>query len=169
MMLRQLDESGRTTRATHVKMLLFNYFFGYVWLHGHVGDIDMFMTIFIQNFKDCCKQNIFEHINTSPKAMTYKLYKSALNPEKYFIHHIPTRNCCLICSAHSLMIERGRHMNIDRKYQYCSYCLLRNNMVIEDEVYFLLICPQYNMLRQINFIQEWFICRPSNDLYLFLV
>ena len=169
-MLRQLYESGRTTWATHVKMLLFNYGFRCVWLNSHVGDIDMFMTIFTQRLKDCCKQNIFEFINTSPKAMTYKLYKSALNPEKYLSIPLSYPYKKLLsnfrCSAHSLMIERGWLMNIDRIYRYCRYCLLRNNEVIKDEVHFLLICPQYNMLRQIHFKQEWLSCRPSNDLYI---
>ena len=37
-MLRNLDEVGRLTWATHVRNLLYMYGFGYVWFYENVGD-----------------------------------------------------------------------------------------------------------------------------------
>ena len=42
-------------------------------------------------------------------------------------------------SNHNLMIEKGRHLNIDRNNRYCKFC--KNK--IEDEQHFLINCPLY--------------------------
>ena len=54
---------------------------------------------------------------------------------------------CKICiSAHTLMIERGRHLNIPRNERYCSVC---NSGQIENEKHFLLHCEKYSTKRDI--------------------
>jgi hypothetical protein len=45
--------------------------------------------------------------------------------------------CKIHISAHPLMIERGRHLNIPRTDRYCLLC--KSNQ-IEDEKHFLLHC-----------------------------
>ena len=49
------------------------------------------------------------------------------------------------CSAHNLMIEQGRFINVERSYRICQFC---NMNCIEDEYHFLLVCPVYRDLRQ---------------------
>jgi hypothetical protein len=39
-------------------------------------------------------------------------------------------------SGHDLKIETGRHLNIDREFRFCSFCLKRNVYVVENEVHF---------------------------------
>lgn len=46
-------------------------------------------------------------------------------------------------STHSLLIEKGRHLNIDRKDRLCPEC-----RVIEDEEHFLFECSKFKSLRQ---------------------
>ena len=54
--------------------------------------------------------------------------------------------CKIHISAHPLMIERGRHLNIPRTDRYCLLC--KSNQ-IEDEKYFLLHCKKFNTQRNI--------------------
>ena len=48
------------------------------------------------------------------------------------------------CSFPKLLIEQGRHMNIETMQRSCPNC---NRNVIEDEYHFLLACPAYRHLR----------------------
>ena len=41
--LRRLDDLDRTTWATHIQRLLFQYGFGYVWLSEDVGDFNIIL------------------------------------------------------------------------------------------------------------------------------
>ena len=45
------------------------------------------------------------------------------------------------------MIEKGRHLGIDRNQRFCPFCPNK----IEDEKHFLTRCPQYRHLREILF------------------
>ena len=50
-------------------------------------------------------------------------------------------------SGNELQSEKGRHMNIDRYYRYCNFCLKRNVYVIEDEFHVVLVWPLYDEIR----------------------
>ena len=54
-------------------------------------------------------------------------------------------------SNHMLMIEKGRHLNLDINERICPFCPF-----IEDECHFILKCHVYNELRNdlINSIKE---------------
>ncbi|KAH3796548.1 hypothetical protein DPMN_150117 [Dreissena polymorpha] len=110
-MLRQLDEAGRTTWVTQVKRLLFQYGFGYAWIHGDVGNTVAFLKLFQDRLKDCAKQKILASINSSPKAISYKLYKSNLHPERNLfipLTYILKKTLSNFrCSSHNLMIEKS--------------------------------------------------------------
>ena len=54
-----------------------------------------------------------------------------------------------------IMIEKGRHLNIEREYGCCPFCLNRNIYVIEDEFHFFMVCPTYNDLRILYFNTSW--------------
>jgi len=172
-MLRQLDEAGRTTWATQVKMLLFQYGFGYAWIHGDVGNTVAFLKLFQDRLKDCAKQKILASINSSPKAISYKLYKSNLHPERYLSIPLPyilkKTLSNFRCSSHNLMIEKGRHMKIDRQFRFCQYCQTKNIYVIDDELHFLLVCEKVKQLRHKYFLEEWLHSDPSEALFIRLM
>ena len=164
-MLRRLDESGRNTWATQIKRLLFQYGFGYAWLADEIGDTCAFLTLFSQRLSDSSYQTLRDDIDSSAKAITYKLFKSNLAPETYLSIDLPYLYKKTLsnfrCSGHNLMIEKGRHMNIDRQLRFCNYCVKQDSHIVEDEKHFLLICPLYETLRQIHFIERWksaYIC-----------
>ena len=48
-------------------------------------------------------------------------------------------------SNHALMIEKGRHKNIERHERKCYFCKEK----IEDEIHFLVNCPMYTAQRKI--------------------
>ena len=45
-------------------------------------------------------------------------------------------------SNHELMIEKGRHLNLEISERKCSFC-----NCVEDEIHFLIDCPTYDPLR----------------------
>ena len=60
------------------------------------------------------------------------------------------------CSSHKLMIEQGRHLNIERENRICQNC---NMNIIEDEYNFLLACPTYRYLR-IHYFSKYYHIWP---------
>ncbi|MEW8544974.1 MAG: reverse transcriptase family protein, partial [Candidatus Thiodiazotropha sp.] len=158
-MLRSLDEAGRTTWASHIRSLLFEHGFGYVWVANTVGDANRFIKIFKQRIKDISVQNWKSRIEESPKANHYKHFKSLLNVEKYLsvdLSYACRRTLANFrCSGHTLMIEKGRHMQIEREYRFCPFCVERNVYSVEDEFHFFMVCPTYQDLRNMYFKPHW--------------
>ena len=54
-----------------------------------------------------------------------------------------------------LMIEYGRHLNIDRELRYCEYCVTHDLYTIESEINMLLFCPLYADIRQSYLTATW--------------
>ena len=134
-MLRRFDDAGKKTWTSYIRLLLFENGFGYVWLSNEVGDELNFINIFKQRLKDCAIQKLRTQIETSPKSLHYRHFKSALNPERYLSMNIAYSYKKALsnfrCSGHCLMIEKGRHVNIDRDYRFCPLCLRQNIYSVE--------------------------------------
>ena len=64
-MLKSYDDSRKISWATHVKMLLYKYGFGHVWLSQGVGDEIMFLKKFKQRLSDCFAQDWHHDITAS--------------------------------------------------------------------------------------------------------
>ena len=157
-MLFQLDEAGKCTWATCIKNILFSYGFGHVWILQYVGDENQFMKIFGQRIKNCFTQKWHGFVDESSKTLHYKFFKSLLTPETYLNVDISYSHKRILsdfrCSSHSLMIERGRHLSIDRKYRFCPICEKNSIYVIEDEYHFFFECRVYEELRRIYFTER---------------
>ena len=151
--------------VTHVKHLLYQYGFGYVWIVNEVGNQALFIQNFTQRLKECAYQSTFDDIGSSSKALTYKLYKSAIEPESHLslpLSYIQKRMLSnLRWSSH--VLSRGRHLDIDREYRFCAYCHRNCVYVILNEIHFLIICHVYNNFREKYFKQEWLDMDVSND------
>ena len=61
-MLRHLDDANRTTWATHIKGMLFEYGFGYAWINNGVGDVSCFMLMLKTRLRDCTLQRLQQQI-----------------------------------------------------------------------------------------------------------
>ena len=111
---------------------------------------------------DCFKQEWFSHIRDSSSLILYKCIKSSLCFEEYLnILPISLRShlCRLRTSAHSLRIQTGRFSN-NRTPRNERVCLLCNMNEVEDEFYFMFICPKYSILRR-KYIDNYYFRSPS--------
>ena len=98
---------------------------------------------------DIFHQNSFAEISKDTnKLRTYSLLKKEAGEEPYlnFVKNINDRISMtkFRLSNHKLMIEKGRHLNIDKEDRICPFC-----SIFEDENHFLLHCRTYAPLREI--------------------
>jgi len=64
------------------------------------------------------------------------------------------------------MIEKGRHLNIDRELRYCEYCVTHDLYTIEREIHVLLFCPLYADIRQTYFTATWLSSVICDQLFV---
>ena len=81
------------------------------------------------------------------KLRTYALFKTSPGFEKYLneISCLKKRTALtkLRLSNHRLMIEKGRHTNVNRDFRFCPFCRDK----VENEKHFLLECETFKLLR----------------------
>jgi len=99
--------------------------------------------------KDIFHQNSFAEINSeNSKLRTYAKLKTEAGMEKYLdsIKNIKNRTALtkIRLSNHDLMIEKGRHQDLQENQRLCPFC----DNKIENEQHFVMECPTYNVLRQ---------------------
>ena len=86
--------------------------------------------------------HFFADINSNKRLEKYIVFKLQFFYEKYLDVLFPKARNILFakfrCSAHNLMIEQGRFINVERSYIICQFC---NINCIEDKYHFLLVCP----------------------------
>ena len=102
-----------------------------------------------QTLCDQFHQNAFEIIGKEcSKLRTYAIFKKNIGYENYLSNvtntKIRTQITKLRLSNHNLMIETGRHKNINREMRICPLC----HKGIEDEIHFLFSCQAYKTIRQ---------------------
>ena len=92
-------------------------------------------------------QNAFTEISKErSKLRTYCLVKKEARREPYLksVKNVKDRISMtkFRLSNHELMIEKGRHLNLEISERKCSFC-----NCVEDEIHFLIDCPTYDPLR----------------------
>ena len=108
--------------------------------------------------KDKFKGDLLERIKSyqeGEKSRTYAQFKHVIKFEPYLNmvknikHRIMLTKFRL--SAHDLEIEKGRYNNksIKAEERYCKFCKSNNNLIVEDEFHFLMICPLYQLNRNL--------------------
>ena len=115
-----------------------------------------------------------EGVRSRTSLMLYREIKNVFEISEYLLQ-IKNRKYRQILSrirlsSHQLAIEKGRHINIERKQRKCPLCTCD----IEDELHFILICPKYidprktyiQLLSKI-FIDSDFCHNYLHTLYLF--
>jgi len=99
------------------------------------------------NYEVQCLDFMCQH---QPKLRSYCLFKTNFHCENYVLmfHRAFRSNFSrLRLSAHSLMIEKGRHLipKLDPHKRICHLCTLN---MIEDEFHVIIKCPFYDTLRR---------------------
>ena len=105
---------------------------------------------------DIFHQESFSALKESSKLKTYQALKTDIGLEAYLTIINSNGNRKILSkfrlSNHNLMIEKGRHQNINKNLRFCPFCPKH----IEDEFHFLLECPCYTAHREelLNSIKE---------------
>ena len=97
-----------------------------------------------QRLCDIFHQNAFSEISKdSSKLRTYNLIKTKIGMENYLKINIGNKHRIALTklrlSNHTLMIEKGRHLKLDRNLRYCPFC----SNEVEDEIHFMITCKNY--------------------------
>ncbi len=113
-----------------------------------------------QNIRDQYEQTWNSEVNNSSKCISYRLYKTCFQMEKYF-NILPYPKYIQLCkfrtSNHKLPIEVGRYRAIPRAERYCTNCNLRT---LGDEFHCLFICPALHDIRN-RYIHDIYKARPN--------
>ena len=162
-MLKEDADSGNTYNgsnlASHIKSMLNNLGFSYIWLHQ--TDITIPLNAIKQRIYDSYSQSWYAEINNSNRLITYARYKHEFAFESY-LEFITEKKYKIVLtrfrlSSHELHIERGRYENVPRDERICKCC---NMSQIESEYHFLLVCPLYTELRR-KFFKPYFCHWPN--------
>ncbi len=69
---------GRTNWASHVRLLLHRYGFGYAWVAQDIGNTDTCISLFQQRLADCLRQDWSRDIDPPEGAICIKISKPCL-------------------------------------------------------------------------------------------
>jgi hypothetical protein len=146
-MLKNLDERGKTCWVTHVKNSLFNLGFGYVWFQQGVGCEKTFVTVFKQRMVDMFIQEWDESVGSNDVFQDYRLFKNVFECERYFdfIEGKLFRDV-LVKLRLGVLPLNASHFRRTFANDGNFTCRLCN--VQEDEDHFIFDCPLYVRARE---------------------
>ena len=104
--------------------------------------------VVVQRTSDIFHQDAFSEIGTNKsKLRTYNLFKKEIGEEPYLksVSNVKDRISLtkFRLSNHKLMIEKGRHLKLEKSKRTCPFC---NS--IENEIHFLLHCTNFTPIRE---------------------
>ena len=85
MMLYNLDARGKRNWVSNVRMQLFQYGFGFVWMNQGVGRVKEFIHVFRERLIDCRWQDWEDHVQTSDRFSMYRSVNSISHCTKTYI------------------------------------------------------------------------------------
>lgn len=162
-MLYSLDQQGRPTWASSVKLLLCKYGFRDVWDEQGVGNYVLFIREFTERVKQRYVENWEHDISQSSKLCLFRAIKYTGFARESYLYSVNYKKyrsglAKFRCSSHNLRIEKGRHANEQVAERVCKLCMSNTgNIVLEDEYHFLLRCPSYADVRALylpNYVNE---------------
>ena len=118
------------------------------------------MCIYLQRLKDQYVQKWRERCYSSSKLSFYINFKSNFDFQNYLdvinVGKFRRALTTFRTSSHCLMIEKGRHLGLDRAERLCPLCC----QYVETEYHFILECKGCNDLRLI-YIPTCFCSNPT--------
>ena len=131
--------------------------------------------IIFERENDIFRQETFTQIHNVSKLRTLSVLKTDLGIEKYLTAVLNTAERVLMSkfrlSNHTLMVEKGRHENINPEERFCSFC----HQEMEDEFHFLIKCQTCSHLREQLFheikeiIPDFYYPQDERFLFWFLL
>ena len=151
----KLDQVGRHTWSTNVRLILSKYGFYDIWLSaGQNVNTHAFINVFKQRLMDSHVQDWHYVIANSNELKLYIQLKSTYEGSTYLTvlrqKYLIRSMAKFVCSNHALAIETGRYQQqpLPVEDRICLYCYnSRQITVIEDEFYLLIICSVYDVIQ----------------------
>ena len=148
--------------ALHVRKILYNNGFGYIWENQYAGINDSFLSLFKNRLIDSFWQNNNSEIDSLSKNRLYRHLSTENVTYLYDMQNdfIRTSLTKLRLGSHILMVERGRWSKIVYEKRKCILC-----DDIEDEYHFVAICIKYHDLR-VKYLPKSLYIKPSMQKFL---
>ena len=154
-----------TNWVTHIREHLYENGYGCVWEQQEVAHLEMFVSEYTDRMKCQHVQHWRTRCSLISKLQLYVDFNHDYNVAKYIlpvdIFKLRRTMSNFRSSSHPLMIEKGRHYNIDREARTCPYC----ETCIENELHLVLQCPLYVSLRCKN-LHDMFVNDVSEASYV---
>ena len=149
MMLYNLDARGKRNWVSNVRMQLFQYGFGFVWMNQGVGRVNEFIRAFRERLIDCRWQDWEDHVQTSDRFSMYRSFNSISHCTKTYITMNMDRHLKRIMTkfrfgVSELSVHYYRYRSHVEKDLKCPLC----GEAKEDEVHFVLCCPMLDDIRK---------------------
>ena len=134
---------------------------------NNIKEINVSKSDISHKLKDKFKRDLLDHNKSyqeEKKLRTYAQFKHVIKFEPYLnmvknIKHRITLTKFRL-RAHDLKTVKGRYNNkpIKAEERYCKFCKSNNNLTVEDEFHFLMICPLYQINRDLMMkqVREFF-------------
>jgi hypothetical protein len=149
-MIYNLDERGKITWATDVRLCLFKHGFGYVWLNQGVGNVKGFLKVFKERLIDCRWQDWRGHIEESERFKTYRLFGNLAHSLGSYLNMDISKHFKYLMTkfrfgVSDLLVHRANYRyRIFNANVTCPLCFEED----ETELHFLLSCPFYDNIRK---------------------
>ena len=148
-MLKHLDDRGKRTWVTNIRMCLLQNGFGLVWISQGVGNSKEFLRIFKRRLIDCRWQVCNSHIDESERFTMYASFRVFCSIPEYMQLNIPITFKMIMSKFRFGCSDIATHYY---RYRTCSQRDLlckTYKMSIENEVHFVLCCKYLQDLRQL--------------------
>lgn len=159
-MLYSLDDRGKENWVSKVRVCLFEYGYGFVWMNQGVGNVNDFIKAFRQRLIDCTWQKWSDHIQTSERFEMYRNYSSTASLRSYLVldmgQHLKYITTRFRLGISDLMVHRFRYKTINSNNLICPLC----KQTEENEIHFVLCCQGLTHIREI-FIRPEYYRQPS--------
>jgi hypothetical protein len=153
--------------AYQIKLILDHCGLSNLWLNQYNMNIN-FESI-KRRITDIYMQEWYTSINNSNRLETLALFKHSFKLENYLDYISENKYRIALTrfriSSHDLLIETGRHANIERQHRICKNC---NMNMIETEFHFLLVCPKYRDFRK-KYLKKYYYTWPTIPKFINLL
>ena len=159
LMLLDLHYKDKRNWATDVCYTLYRYGFGYVWENQGVEDVNGFLVAFRQRLFDCHLQHLDSITHSKERFTMYSTFRQLNDlPQYLFTVKNPTlrKNITRIRLGVSMLKPHQLRYTTTNENKDCPFC----KTVQENEIHFILTCPEYNGLREM-YIPKKFYVRPN--------
>ena len=161
LMLYNLDAKGKTTWVSNVRLCLFQYGFGFVWMNQSVGGVNEFLRVFKERLVDCRWQTWHDHVCNSDRFGVYKSFCGTSHLVPRYLQMNIDRHMKFIMTkfrfgVSDLAVHFYRYRNPTQANLKCLLC----NEAEENEIHFVLCCPFFDSMRK-QFIAPKYYRNPS--------